>query len=242
MVAEAHSRQPETVSVRHIAMFIIAMTLTVLISNILVQFPVSGDLFGIALADILTWGAFTYPLAFLVTDLANRAYGPHFARRIVFAGCATALIAAVAVPPLLFAAGLTGFEPIAERLPRIAIASGIAFLVGQLLDVTVFNTMRRASWWKAPALASLVGSAADTLIFFALAFAAAFVVLGPQDPFASEAAPLLGAFAMEAPRWLSWAIGDFAVKLMIAAVALLPYRLLMDRLGVWNAEPRPVQN
>lgn len=213
--------------------FIAVMAAIVLLSNILVQFPMQGMVGGIALADILTWGAFTYPFAFLVTDLANRAHGPAFARRVVYAGFAIAVASSIVLPPLLKGLGLVEFAPALERLPRIALASGIAFLAGQLLDVTVFNALRRASWWRAPALASLAGSLADTALFFSLAFAAAFAVLGPLDEFASQAAPFLG-IGSEAPRWLSWAAGDLAVKLLIAAVALVPYRLLMDRLGVWQ--------
>ncbi|MCU0830092.1 MAG: queuosine precursor transporter [Rhizobiaceae bacterium] len=216
------------------AAFAAMMAFIVLASNLLVQFPVQGTVGGFALADLLTWGAFTYPFAFLVTDLANRAHGPAFARKVVFAGFAIAIVSSVVLPPALQGLALIEFAPAIERLPRIALASGLAFLAGQLLDVAVFNRLRRSSWWKAPALASLAGSAADTALFFSLAFAAAFTVLGPLDPFASEAAPLLGVAATEAPRWMSWALGDFAVKLLIAAIALLPYRLLMDRLGVWN--------
>jgi queuosine precursor transporter len=215
--------------------FTAAMALIVLASNVLVQFPVSGSIGPLALSDLLTWGAFSYPFAFLVTDLANRAHGPAFARVVVYAGFAAAVISSIVIPPLLFNFGLTGFEPMAERMPRIALASGFAFLAGQLLDVTVFNALRRASWWKAPALASLAGSAADSVMFFSLAFAGAFVFLGPLDDFAAQQAPFLGVFATDTPRWVSWALGDFGVKLLIAAVALVPYRILMDRLGVWDA-------
>src|SRR5699024_9328126 len=118
------------------------------------------------LADVLTWGAFTYPFAFLVTDLANRRYGPAIARRVVFIGFMTAVVCSIIFPPLLFKAGLIEFETAAGRLMRIAAASGAAFLVGQLLDVTVFNRLRRTSWWRAPVFASLAGSVIDTAIFF----------------------------------------------------------------------------
>lgn len=216
--------------------FIAAMALIVLVSNILVQFPVQGMVGGVALADLLTWGAFTYPFAFLVTDLANRAHGPAFARRVVFAGFGIAVASSIVLPPLLKAAGMVEFAPALERLPRIALASGIAFLAGQLLDVTVFNALRRASWWRAPVLASAAGSVVDTAVFFSLAFAAAFALLGPGDAFASGLAPFFGVAAFEAPRWVSWAAGDLAVKLAIAAVALVPYRLMMDRMGVWAGQ------
>jgi queuosine precursor transporter len=211
-----------------------AMAAIVLISNILVQFPVGGSVGSLALGDILTWGAFTYPVAFLVTDLANRAYGPKMARRVVFGGFIVAILASLTIPSLLYQWGLIGFETEIGRLQRITIASGLAFLCGQLLDVTVFNQLRQSSWWKAPVLGSVIGSAADTAIFFSLAFAAALTVLGPIDQFASEPAPLLGLYSNEVPRWVSWAIGDFSVKLLIAAIALMPYRLLMDRLGIWQ--------
>ena len=111
--------------------------------------------------------------------------------------------------------------------PRIAIASGTAFLVGQLLDIGIFNRLRERAWWKAPAFSSLLGSAADTAIFFTLAFAPAFFLLGASDPFAVEAAPLLGLYPVEAPRWISWALGDFAVKVLMAVVALIPYRMIV---------------
>ena len=211
------------------------MAVIVLLSNILVQFPVAGSIGQFSLGDILTWGAFTYPVAFLVTDLANRSYGPTMARRVVFGGFIVAIIASLMVPPLLYHWGLIGFETETGRLQRIAIASGLAFLCGQMLDVTVFNRLRQLSWWKAPIFGSVLGSLTDTLIFFSLAFAAAFAVLGPIDGFASEAAPLLGLYESQMPRWVSWAIGDFSVKLLISAVALIPYRLLMDRLAFWQA-------
>lgn len=207
-----------------------AMTLIVLASNVLVQFPLAGSIGRLSLGDILTWGAFVYPFAFLVTDLTNRRHGPSVARRVVYAGFAVAILASVVVPPLLFSLGLLPFETTGERLVRIAIASGSAFLLAQLLDITVFNLLRRQSWWRAPAFASVAGSVVDTGTFFALAFAPAFSLLGANDGFALETAPLLGLFAAEAPRWISWAIGDFCVKLLIAAFALIPYRILMGRL------------
>lgn len=209
--------------------FVVAMALVVVASNILVQFPMQGNLGSVALADILTWGAFTYPLAFLVTDLANRRYGPKLARRVVFAGFVTAVICSIVVPPLLFRAGLLEFETTADRLVRIAAASGAAFLTAQLLDVTVFNRLRRLSWWRAPVFGSIAGSVFDTLIFFTIAFAPLFVFVGPNDDFSLEHAPLLGTFAPEAPRWISWAVGDLAVKLLIAIFALIPYRIIAAR-------------
>lgn len=206
--------------------FVAAMALVVVASNVLVQFPVDGQIGGLALGDILTWGAFTYPFAFLVTDLANRRYGPSVARRVVFVGFMLAVACSIVVPPLLFQYGMIEFETASDRLVRIAIASGAAFLTAQLLDVTVFNWLRKRSWWRAPVFGSLAGSVLDTAVFFSVAFSAAFVFVGPGDSFALESAPLLGFLPAEAPRWVSWAIGDLTVKLLIAVFALIPYRLI----------------
>jgi uncharacterized integral membrane protein (TIGR00697 family) len=206
--------------------FVAAMALVVVASNILVQFPVEGQIGRLALADILTWGAFTYPFAFLVTDLANRRYGPAAARGIVFVGFVLAVTCSILLPPLLFRWGMIEFETAADRLVRIAIASGAAFLTAQLLDVTVFNRLRKRSWWRAPVFGSLAGSVVDTAIFFTIAFSATFAVLGPSDAFALENAPLLGLLPVETARWISWALGDLGVKLLIAVFALIPYRLI----------------
>jgi uncharacterized integral membrane protein (TIGR00697 family) len=209
--------------------FVAAMALVVVASNILVQFPLQGEVAGLALADVLTWGAFTYPFSFLITDLANRRYGPAVARRIVLVGFMTAVICSIVIPPLLFKLGLIEFDTAAARLARIACASGAAFLSAQLLDVTVFNWLRRQSWWRAPIFGTLAGSIVDTAVFFSVAFAAAFAFLGPDDGFALEAAPLMGVFSAEAARWVSWALGDLTVKLAIAVFALIPYRLIAAR-------------
>ena len=209
--------------------FVAAMAIIVVASNVLVQFPVNGQVGALALADILTWGAFTYPFAFLVTDLANRRYGPAVARQIVFVGFMLAVVCSIVVPPLLFEYGLIEFETAANRLARIAVASGTAFLTAQLLDVTVFNWLRQRSWWRAPVFGSLAGSVLDTAIFFSVAFAAGFAFLGPDDAFALENAPLLGFLPVEAARWMSWAAGDLTVKLLIAVFALIPYRLIAAR-------------
>ncbi|TBW40466.1 VUT family protein [Siculibacillus lacustris] len=188
------------------------MVVVVVASNVLVQYPVEARIGSLDLADLLTWGAFSYPAAFLVTDLTNRRFGVGVARRVVVAGFAVAIVLSMA---------LAG--------PRIAVASASAFLIGQLLDVTVFDRLRRAvGWWKAPFVGSLLGSATDTAVFFSLAFASLFQVLGAADAFAGETAPLFGLMAAEAPRWISWAIADFTVKLGFAALFLVPYRLLMN--------------
>jgi len=186
------------------------MAAVVVLSNILVQHPLAIATGRLNLADLLTWGAFSYPLAFLVTDTTNRLLGPRIARRIVYLGFAAAIVLS-----WWFAT------------PRIAVASGTAFLIGQLLDIGVFNRLRDRAWWKAPAFSSLLGSAADTAIFFTLAFAPAFFLLGANDPFAIAAAPLLGLYPVETPRWISWALGDFSVKVLMAVVALIPYRMIV---------------
>ncbi len=209
--------------------FVAAMAIVVVASNVLVQFPVQGTLGSLSLADILTWGAFTYPFAFLVTDLANRKHGPAFARRVVLVGFALAVACSIILPPLLFKAGLIEFETTADRLVRIAMASGAAFLTAQLLDITVFNRLRQQSWWRAPVFGTVAGSVVDTLVFFGVAFSAAFAFIGPDDGFALEAAPLFGLLPMEAARWVSWALGDLTVKLLIAIFALIPYRLIAAR-------------
>jgi len=203
---------------RSTLIYVALMTLVVVASNFLVQFPLNAELAGINLADILTWGAFTYPVAFLITDLTNRQFGPQAARKVVFAG----FVVGVALS-------------FYTSLPRIAIASGSAYLAGQLLDISVFNRLRRQAWWRAPLVGSLVGSMLDTVIFFSFAFAAFFVFFGPNDPFALESAPVLGILTTEAPRWISWAIGDFSVKMIVGLVMLLPYGALMNVLRPMQA-------
>lgn len=212
-----------------------AMTTIVLAANVAVQFPLFVQLGSLQLADILTWGAFVYPFAFLVTDLTNRRYGPQVARRAVYAGFAMAVLCSIVIPPLLFDLGLLGYATAAERLFRIAIASGLAFLAAQLLDIAVFNRLRQASWWRAPAASSVSGSVLDTFVFFTVAFAPMFLLLGPNEPFALESAPLLGVFAVEAPRWVSWGLGDLSVKLLIAIFALVPYRIIMQQFMPYRA-------
>lgn len=196
---------------RYTLIYVALMTLVVVSSNFLVQFPLNVTFAGVNLADLLTWGAFTYPVAFLITDLTNRQFGPQAARKVVFAG-------------FVVGVALSFFTSV----PRIAIASGSAYLAGQLLDIALFNRLRRQAWWRAPLVGSLLGSMLDTVIFFSFSFAAFFVFLGANDPFALEASPILGVFAAQAPRWISWAIGDFWVKLIVGLVMLLPYGALMS--------------
>lgn len=211
-------------------MLIAAMAFVVLASNVLVQFPFQVSIGSYSLSDILTWGAFTYPVSFLVTDLANRAYGPALARRVVVMGFLIAIIAALTVPQMLSSFEVISFETEPGRLQRIAIASGIALLTGQLLDIGVFNRLRAETWWKAPIIGSLIGSAADTAVFFTLAFSSTFLILGASDSFALQNAPFLGLYSQEFPRWLSWAAGDFGVKMLIAVLALVPYRIFIGQL------------
>lgn len=186
---------------------ILAMAAIVVASNILVQFVIG---------DWLTWGAFTYPLAFLVTDVMNRIHGPAAARRVVLAGFVTGLACS------LVAAGLQ-----ATTL-RIAIASGAAFLVAQLADVAVFDALRKGRWWRAPLASTLGGSGLDTALFFTIAFWAGL----PADintGWAAEPVPLLGQGPVTA-LWVSLAVADWLVKLGLALLALVPFRLIVRNL------------
>lgn len=191
---------------------IAAMVAIVAASNILVQYPFAVQLGSINLGDLLTWGAWTYPVAFLVTDLTNRAFGPAKARIAVLAGFAVAVILSIYL-----------------ATPRIAIASGSAFLVAQLLDVSVFHRLRDGAWWKAPMFSSLVSSALDTMIFFSLAMAPVFAgldtMLGREDSSLPFPAPFL-AVGPEVPLWVSLAFGDFLVKLLLTVLMLAPYKTL----------------
>lgn len=207
-------------STRLFAIYVALMTLVVVASNVLVQFPLPGSIAGMQLGDLLTWGAFTYPAAFLVTDLTNRQFGPKMARRVVVCGFAVAVIISIMV-----------------ATPRIAIASGSAFLLGQLLDISVFNRLRRQRWWRAPLAGSLFGSALDTAVFFSIAFAPVFVFIGPNEPFALEMSPLFGVLTAEAPRWISWMLGDLVVKILVGLVLLLPYGALMNVLKPMPGAP-----
>ena len=199
-----------------------AMVAVVAASNFFVQYPVNLQLGPVFVGDILTWGAFTYPVAFLVTDLTNRAFGPARTRLVVVAGFAVAVILSIYL-----------------ATPRIAIASGTAFLFAQFLDISIFHRLRDQAWWKAPIVSSLFSSALDTLLFFSLAFAAPFAILdtmfGGADGSLAFPAPLLG-IGPEVELWMSLALGDFLVKLALAALMLAPYKalrgLLMGRSAV----------
>ncbi len=193
---------------------VIAMGAIVLVSNILVQFP---------LGNWLTWGAFTYPLAFLVTDLINRFYGAAAARRVVYFGLLVGLGCSFVGTQVMGA-----FGPLVTL--RIAIGSATAFLAGQLLDVAIFDRLRAAAWWKAPFLSTLAGSALDTAIFFSIAFSAGLIWLEPGNDvaWANESLPLLG-FGPIAALWVSLALADFAVKTAVDLGALLPFRLALAK-------------
>lgn len=194
---------------------IVAMGAIVLASNILVQF-----LFG----QWLTWGAFTYPLAFLVTDLVNLVYGPRAARKVVLFGFVVGLLCSLVGSQIM-----GEFGPLVTL--RVALASGLAFLLAQMLDVTLFDRLRQGPWWRAPLASSLVGSTLDTLLFFFIAFASALVWLEPGNDvgWANEVLPLLGV-GPELPLWVSLATADWLVKLLLAALALLPFRFFVRRL------------
>ncbi|MBW3096534.1 queuosine precursor transporter [Pseudohoeflea coraliihabitans] len=192
--------------------FMGAMIAVIVASNYLVQFPVDARLGIVDLSEILTWGAFTYPVAFLVTDLTNRRFGPKAARTVVAIGFLFAILLSIWL-----------------ATPRIAIASGTAFLLAQFLDVSIFDRMRRATWWKAPLISSLIGSLIDTVLFFGIAFAAPFTlfdtVFGLPDGSLPFPVPFLSVGA-DVPLWTSLAAGDFIVKMAVALLLLAPYRAL----------------
>ena len=194
---------------------IIAMAAIVVASNILVQF-----LFG----EWLTWGAFTYPFAFLVTDLTNRLLGAAAARKVVTIGFVVGVICS------LIGTQIMGeFGPLVTL--RIALGSGLAFLAAQMVDVSVFDRLRSGSWWKAPLISTLVGASLDTAIFFTMAFSAALIFLEPSNDvsWAGEVKPLLG-MGPAVPLWVSLATADWLVKLSLAIVALVPFRFIVGKL------------
>lgn len=193
---------------------VIAMAVVVTASNILVQYP---------LGAYLTWGALTYPFAFLVTDLTNRLAGPAVARRVVMVGFAVGVICSFIGTQIM-----GEFGPLVTL--RIAIGSSVAFLCAQLLDIAVFNRLRTGAWWHAPLRSTLVSSSVDTALFFSIAFSATLTVLEPGNDvsWATGPTPLLG-IGPEAPFWVSLAIADWLVKLMLAVLALLPFRLVVAK-------------
>ncbi len=168
------------------------MGFVVLISNFLVQFPVKYY----GLENILTYGAFSYPIAFLITDLANRSFGKIIARKIVYVGFTIGVLFT-----LIFSTNFSDLISI-----RIAIGSGTAFILAQLLDVQVFDKLRRKTWFVAPLFSSLIGSTVDTFLFFFISF------YGTGVP------------------WITLSLGDLGVKIFIALIMLIPFRLLLRTL------------
>tara|TARA_Y100000389_G_C17316408_1_gene440698 strand:+ start:300 stop:854 length:555 start_codon:yes stop_codon:yes gene_type:complete len=173
------------------------MGIVVLASNYLVQFPI--NYYG--LEEILTYGAFSYPIAFLITDLSNRFYGKIIARKIVYIGFIIGIVFT-----LFFS---TNFQDLISI--RIAIGSGTAFLVAQLFDVQIFDKLRKKKWFVAPLTSSLIGSTIDTFLFFSISF-----------------------YATGIP-WVTLSLGDLAVKILVALLMLIPFRLLLVTFKVSKA-------
>ena len=168
------------------------MGVVVLASNYLVQFPI--NYYG--LEELLTYGAFSYPIAFLITDLANRSFGKFVARKIVYIGFTIGILFT-----LVFSTNFTDLISI-----RIAIGSGTAFIIAQLLDVQIFDQLRKRKWYIAPLTSSLIGSTVDTFLFFSISF------YGTGIP------------------WITLSLGDLTVKIFVALVMLIPFRLLLGTL------------
>lgn len=198
---------------------ILAMAAIVVASNILVQFR---------LGNWLTWGALTYPLAFLVTDVMNRVYGASAARRVVWAGFVAGVSCSLIGTQIVLQG--EGYTFPAVTL-RIALGSGLAFLSAQMLDVAVFDRLRHRAWWQAPLGSTLVGSSVDTALFFAIAFSGALVMIEPGNDvsWAAEMLPLLGV-GPGVPLWVSLATADWLVKLALALLALAPFRAIVRKL------------
>jgi len=172
--------------------FILAFLIALIVaaSNYLVQFPISYS----GLEDFLTYGAFSYPMTFLITDLSNRKYGKNIAKKIVYLG-------------FVFGICLTFFIVFLDFIyipPRIAIGSAIAFLTAQLIDVNIFDKLRKKIWFIAPLTSSLIGSTVDTFLFFSIAFYGTGI------------------------NWITLSIGDLFIKIFVALVMLIPFRLLLS--------------
>ena len=165
------------------------MGVVVLVSNYLVQFPIKHY----RLEEVLTYGAFSYPIAFLITDLANRSYGKVVARKIVYVGFIIGIVFTI-----FFSTNFTDLISV-----RIAIGSGTAFIVAQLLDIQIFDRLRKMKWFIAPLTSSFIGSAVDTFLFFSISF-----------------------YATGIP-WVTLSLGDLAVKIFVAFVMLIPFRILL---------------
>ena len=180
------------IKIKNRLFFILAfsMGLIVALSNYLVQFPITY----MNLEEIFTYGAFSYPIAFLITDLANRRYGKEIAKKIVYIGFILGLFLT-----LYFS---TDFSNLISK--RIAIGSGIAFLTAQLLDVQVFDKLRKKVWFVAPFVSSLIGSVIDTFLFFSIAFYGTGI------------------------NWITLSFGDLFIKIFVAIIMLIPFRLLLS--------------
>ena len=181
------------VKIKYNFFFILAlsMALVVVLSNYLVQFPVNY----MGLQNLLTYGAFSYPVAFLISDLSNRKYGPNSAKKIVYFGFLLGVFLT-----LYFSTNYSDLISI-----RIAIGSGVAFLVAQLIDVNIFDKVREKIWFTAPLVSSLIGSTIDTFLFFSIAFYGTDV------------------------NWITLSIGDLFVKIFVALMMLIPFRILLSR-------------
>ena len=198
---------------------ILAMAAIVVASNILVQFLI--------LDGLLTWGAFTYPLAFLVTDLMNRIYGVAVARRVVLAGFIVGVISS-----------LIGSQIMLEHGPavalRVAVASATAFLVAQLMDVAIFDRLRGGAWWRAPLISTIAGSTVDSALFFTIAFAQSLAVFGPEADaaisWAWESLPFV-LIGPDAPLWVTLAVTGWGVKILVGLLALIPFRLIVTKVS-----------
>ena len=180
----------------------IFMGSVVILSNYLVQFPFRH----FNLEEILTYGAFTYPISFLVTDLANRSFGKKIARKIVYFGFFVGVTVSI----------ILSFQQFDLIATRIAIASGTAFLIAQLLDVKIFDILRKKIWYLPPLISSIVGSTVDTFLFFSISF------------------------YLTGVNWISLGLGDLTVKLLVALIMLIPFRLLMNFLSDTNLDLKKI--
>jgi queuosine precursor transporter len=190
---------------RDFSIALIAITVVVLASNILVQYPFDHA----GLGNYLTWGAFTYPFSFLVTDLSNRRFGVKGARQVVYVGFVLAVVLSILL-----------------ATPRIAMASGAAFLVAQLLDIRIFARLRNKAWWLPPFVSSVISSALDTVIFFSVAFYCG-AVPGLQMTISDMLGSVGIADSCIALPWINLAVADYTVKLMLAALSIAPYGAIL---------------
>ena len=192
---------------------VIMMAAVVILSNVLVQFY---------LGAFLTYGAFTYPIAFLINDVVNKLEGPKRARQVILWGFVVGVFCS------LIGSQIEGeFGPLVTL--RIAIGSGLAFLIAHLSDTYIFHFFRKLKWWVPPLVSSTIGSALDTFIFFSVAFSLTFVFIEPQNDvaWANEVSALLNFFPIDTPFWISMAIADFMVKIFLASLFLIPFRRII---------------